>query len=612
MRCKKCGQALSRGQTVCPSCGTDVGKQIRRTRNRRRFIFIVLLIILLSAGLIGLNLYTRGQLNDFSLTGIRSLFRPDAADPTAEPEPTEEPQTAEEPEPTAEAEPTVEPEAVPVMQASEPAPAEDNAVEATPAPAEERDPLAQYRAVESENAAACRSAFTAWYESRRAAISALDDRQTLSRANLIVSSTAREALTALTSYDLSWLSTLTLTTDSRLSGDLSGAEAVLTANDVAIATLRAFLDLNSGSQSLVLPEISEQAFTPGDVGGTVLTARQLAAAAQALPTGEELDALLQRYGALALNNIDAVTRGSGVLEAEGILQPCTTFAVTLDRSSTARLLSALIGELRWDDTVKTAVCDVAEALGASPDGAYDSFLSKLDAWDYQLSGLSGTEAYLQMQLFVDESGVIHGRSLQTADGLRLSLAVPRDGERFGFELRYAAQEHVYELAGRGRCLPTACSGEFALRADSESLARFSLDTARSGEQVLVFDLTAVPRQSLYAANAPEALQEYLHDLSLTLHSEGNGVDYASAKLELQQAGRAVLSLFLTQGTGTETELTAPEEAISLDSWYAALSAESFDTILENLKTAGLPAGLGLSLRMSLEDAFGAAPATAQP
>ena len=57
MRCKKCRQPLSRGQTICPSCGADMSKSIRRARNRRRFLALFLLFVILTAGLMAAAAY---------------------------------------------------------------------------------------------------------------------------------------------------------------------------------------------------------------------------------------------------------------------------------------------------------------------------------------------------------------------------------------------------------------------------------------------------------------------------------------------------------------------------------------------------------------------------
>ena len=167
-----------------------------------------------------------------------------------------------------------------------------------------------------------------------------------------------------------------------------------------------------------------------------------------------------------------------------------------------------------------------------------------------------------------------------------TAALPRDGERFGLELRLSSGDEVYELAGRG----SQCDGDFVLRRDSESLARLSLQ--RSGEGL---ELAVVPREALLSALLPERLRSLAADLRLSLRTEGD-----TLRIELLEQLRTLLTLSFERSEGEETSLTAPAKALDFAQWRAALTPESFDGMFRNLKEAGLPAGLLMELRMQLE------------
>ena len=656
MRCKKCGQALSRGQTVCPSCGNSVEKQIRRTRNLRRFLVVVLLIVLCTAALLFLNLRSRGELPDLSLTTIRSLFTKEEKAPaeipsveeTAPVEPEAEPTEApaaepEEPAP-AEEEPAVpappaEPEEAPA-EAEEAAPAEASAPEAeeppveedliseaekvpaavptvnetAEAPAEESAALTlveQFRAVETESFAHLSALLCAQYGQERAAMLNDEGQQALLSYRLTLGDLARRAVEDYSGMSMSWLKTLALSADSRSNGETAGMDLRLSVNDAFVASAQLVYDLLSGRTLVSIPELSGQTFAleAEETGSSPsLTRAQLAAVAEALPVEEELDALLQKYFAILIRNVSNVERGSDVLEAEGILGTYATLTLTLDEAGARRAAASLVGELRWDEAVRTVIEGVAEARGLSPDTSYEDFLSRLDELDSALARPTGGGGSYVLTVYVDEDGSIRGqRFLYDGydDAVLLGYAVPRDGERFGLELLYARGEDRYELAGRGTCTEDTVSGEFLLRSGGERLARLSLTRVGNADGQPTVDLTVVPSQSVYAGLFPEALADYAHDLSIVLHSEAQA-ESAAGTAELRQSGETALTLAVDQSVGSETAVDVPVESVTREAWLADLTVESFEGILAGLKEAGMPAGLLTRLQNTIADAFGAA------
>lgn len=636
MRCKKCGQAVSRGQTVCPSCGNSVEKQIRRTRNLRRFLVVVLLIVLCTAALLFLNLRSRGELPDLSLTTIRSLFTKDEKAP-AEVPPAEE---------TAPSEPEAKPMEAPAAETEEPAPAEEEpAVPAppaepeephaeeeadvpteadvvmapsTPGPTEARaeesidlTPTESFCAVETESFARLSALLCAQYGQERAAMLNDDGQQALLNYRLTLGDLARRAVEDYSGMSMSWLKTLALSADSRGTGETAGMDLRLSVNDTFVASAQLVYDLLSGRTLVSVPELSEQAFAmeAEEAGSSSpLTRAQLADVAEALPAEEELDALLQKYFAILIRNVKAVERGSDVLEAEGILGTYTTLTVTLDEAGARRAAASLIGELRWDETVRAVLEGVAEARGLSPDESYEDFLSRLDELDGTLSGPAGDNGSYVLTVYVDEDGSICGqRFLYDGydDAALFSYAVPRDGERFGLELLFARGADRYELAGRGTCAEDTVSGEFLLRSGGERLARLSLTRVGNADGRPTVDLTVVPSQSVCAGLFPEALADYAHDLSLVLHSEARA-ESAEGTAELRQSGETALTLAVDRTVGAETAVDVPAEPVTREAWLAELTAESFDGILAGLKEAGMPAGLLTRLQNTIAGAFGAA------
>lgn len=629
MRCKKCGQALSRGQTVCPSCGNSVEKQIRRSRNLRRFLIVVLLIVLCTAALLFLNLRSRGELPDLSLTTIRSLFTKEEKAPAEAPteeelapaeteaEPAETP--AEPEEAAAETEATPETEEPPVEE--EPTPEAEEAPAAVPtlsetaeAPTEESaelTPVEEFRAVETESFAYLSALLCAQYGQERAAMLNDEGQQALLSYRLTLGDLARRAVEDYSGMSMSWLKTLALSADSRSSGETAGMDLRLSVNDTFVASAQLIYDLLSGRTLVTVPELSEQAFAmeAEEAGSSSpLTRAQLAAVAGALPAEEDLDALLQKYFAILIRNVSAVERGSGVLEAEGILGTYTTLTVTLDESEARRAAASLIGELRWDEAVRAILEGVAEARGLSPEKSYDDFLSRLDELDSSLSRPTAGSGSYVLTVYVDGDGRIRGqRFLYDGydDAVLLSYAVPRDGERFGLELLYARGEDRYELAGRGTCAEDTLSGEFLLRSGSERLARLSLTRVGTADGQPTVDLTVVPSQSVYAGLFPEALADYAHDLSFVLHSEAQA-ESAACTAELRQSGETALTLAVDQTLGKEAAVEVTAEPVAREAWLADLSVESFEGILAGLKEAGMPAGLLTRLQNTIAGAFGAA------
>ena len=426
MKCPNCGQKIAKGQTVCSHCGSPVTK--RKNRTLASTLFVILFVLIVSAALIFLNLKSRGDLPELSLSNIRSLFVREKAAPAEE---TAEPVMTEEPEPTAEPEPAAEPEPSEVPEASaEPEPA------GLPEPTEEP-------ALAAEDAPD------------------VNDATVLDTVTEAPESPTLEPLEAYRNVEKQNLSLLTKVWTACLDSESEAPDKLLRGDGELLLRLC----LNIWLDGRVDPGFALN--TTGDLGSWSLVGDKTAAANvpfRPLLASKDFEALLDSYCDLILANIDEVVQSSESLEAEGIVaQYPNCYTVDLDAEALQRIASSVIGTLRWDKSIAGILSE--EELAA--------FLACLDELDYKLdTGAIASDAVLHMVVYADEDGQIYGRSLALENaerGWRFVFALPTDGENSGLELSLRDAEGLRAITGRGSATDSGFDGSYRFLKDGKSL-----------------------------------------------------------------------------------------------------------------------------------------------
>ena len=118
------------------------------------------------------------------------------------------------------------------------------------------------------------------------------------------------------------------------------------------------------------------------------------------------------------------------------------------------------------------------------------------------------------------------------------------------------------------------------------------------------DITLTPSRSVYLSLFPASLREEAHDLSLVLHSEGEG-ERGELTAALLRASEEALRLSVTAAPGAGVSLETPEEAVTREDWVSSLNVDNFASILDRLEQAGVPGRLLRQLHTSLSDALSA-------
>ena len=461
MTCKQCGQKLSKGQTVCPSCGSPVK---HKNRTLASALFVILFVLIVSLALIFLNLKSRGDLPELNLTNIRSLFSREKAEEPAETPVLPDAESAEEEQEAAEAEPApaetpaeeaeaAEPEAEPEAEA-EPTPAAEPEAEGEPAASLGTEVESEVTEGEAESVELVAEAPTA------------DDRTVLDESTVAEAEPADVSpLEAYRACERENFARLLKAWAACRTADEEAADKLLRGDGELL--LRLCLNYLAEDAGTALPETTawtlfKETVSDGETPA-VSPFRELLAS-------EDFDPLLDSYLELVLSNITEVTESREAVEAEGIVESCTAYCAELDSAATHRIVSSLIGTLRWDERIE-------EILSAE---AYSAFLDRLDELDYALdTGDLVPDSALSMVLYVDDSGALRGRSLQYAQENRpahLLFALPHDGESFGLELNLRL-DRVLVLSGRGSAAEDGLHGSFRFLQDGKALGRVTVDPA---------------------------------------------------------------------------------------------------------------------------------------
>lgn len=415
MRCKHCGESLTRGAAICPKCGTPVK---RKNKTLLSVLFVFLFVVLVSGALIFLNLRGRGDLPNLNMSAIRSLFTRDSS---AEPAVTELP----EPDPT-------------VTESSEAAPESPSAAE---------EPAAEQEEEQAESDPAVTAPAAAEAEAQDTG-----------------------ALTPLEAYQAAERRSFALLQESWAAcrgADAQAADKLLRGDGALLLRLCLNLALDDEMQSrlLLLEAEGWSLFADGADADANAPFRALLAS-------EDGDALLGDCFELALSNITEVTEAPETLEAEGIVERCgTCYSVDLDADTLHRIASSVIASLRWDERIDAI-------LGEEDSKALRSRLDELDYKLDSTKGSADPVLHMVLYVNEKEEFCGRSFSFERENRPeRFLLALPRDGEILGLELSLRDSAGLRTLTGRGSVAESSFTGSFRFLRDGKSLASVSVETA---------------------------------------------------------------------------------------------------------------------------------------
>lgn len=403
--------------------------------------------------------------------------------------------------------------------------------------------------------------------------------------------------------DISWLESVTLEPEIEYYDNVIRFDAAVGLNDTSILTVSAIADLEKEEAYFAIPELNdtylhmdlseimdEANFSVQNMEEATRQAELLMAA---MPTGEQLEKLINKYLGIVFANLPEAEKDDKTLKAEGLEENAIVLSVDLSEKDLAKIVIAVLEALQEDQDVEDIITNMVKKVGEvenslemDPDEAYESFL---DAIDEALDSMdtvkdeADTETLFTLKTYVNKKNEIIGRGLRI-DGEELRYYTVTEGKKFGF---YAGLDSAFEITGKGTRNGDKRTGTFALVVDNMEFLTVELeDFGVTEDHVLTGTVRLMPTSELLEEMDMDSITASLLDqiaLELTFLKDGLAVAVESADDDL-------ISLEITGSTKEASTINTPSDFVDVKDDVAGekwASEMSLSEIIDNLEKAGV-------------------------
>ena len=442
------------------------------------------------------------------------------------------------------------------------------------------------------------------------------------------------ALVGITGIDMSWFEDLTYIQDQTLKDDAVWAEGELSLNGTHIASVNVLMDTDDQNMYIQIPEVSdawifadlqqlqEQAGYDNEgfatANSSFTTLNVLKNYDMYLPTPEEMENLISRYGEILFSQIEDTGVEEDTISVGEISQDVTVYTGICTETQLFAVINELIDTAREDADLQSVVEKFGKVIPEEETGnLWEQLTGALDDLKNGLSSNDPStfsdENYLEGMIWIGDEGDVRGCEFQIhSEGDEevpsVQLLFPRDGDEVGLSLCVSAEEQTYALTGSGEIADGVLNGEYVFSMNGEDMGILTVE-----------DTTADPSATVQEANFAISLADnemfnqdgtlaFLKTFSLLIQSEmDTETSESNTDLIVASNGAPLGTLNIQNGLIEELEVPDVTELGTIYDMMNETDTESYtagisiDTILANLSEAGVPDEL---LEMLLANVFG--------
>lgn len=439
-----------------------------------------------------------------------------------------------------------------------------------------------------------------------------------SKMTLTVEDTGKAFLgTLLSQEDMSWLQDLTMDTKVSVKDGTEAIASTILLNDQKLCDINMYEDLSEMKQYIQIPEISDTYLVADPVGSADETTQEfmqgymnaLSDVTSAMPDGETVSTLLDRYGNLAINNMEEGTATEETLSVEGIGEDCTVYEGVVTDDSARSMMEEILTTARDDKEIK-GLFDLWKKDGDQ----YASYQSGIDDLLNDIKSADGesTESFSE-KLWVNSEDKVVGREFGISDGTDyqsvFTLKTPSSDGQTALLLEFGAEDSYMTVTGTGSSTDGLWNGDYILAVDHTEAMDISVtDLELKPEKMGYYNGTftiSFPEAQTEDENADVA--SMMNGFSAVIKMDSDAAaETSSMELSVLTSGVSLATLSITGGYGEGAEIP---DLTNLGTVYAVDNEEEmteyvknadWNVITENMKTAGVPADLADGFLQILE------------
>ena len=409
---------------------------------------------------------------------------------------------------------------------------------------------------------------------------------------------------------LNWIDDISLDADANMKDGKMSADIGVKLNGSHLLTLSAAWDLETQIMWIGIPELSNAYLEMdmeevlgedlSDFYPTMLQAQELySQMVEALPTGAELEDMINRYIGIILDQMKDVEKTEETVEVDGLEQKLLVMTAEFSANDILDAATALLEEARDDEQVKDLLVGFAEIAGedaASIEEYYTEGLDEMIASIDDAREDAPKGKFLTLETYLDSKDNIVGRTVTVStegQKVKVSYITVTEGDKFAFEADVADTATV---TGSGTIKDGKSTGEYVL--EMMGVEYLTLKT----ENFYTTDSGAF--SGTFALYPESALLDEMDLDSSILQMIGSNVgiqvsldttiETPSASFGILAGSTELISIDVSSKTGKAGSIALPEVTVDVNddaAGYAWLEDLDLDTVLKNLERPASPANI---------------------
>lgn len=427
----------------------------------------------------------------------------------------------------------------------------------------------------------------------------------------------------LAGMDASWMKNISLDMNATLADGSEVVKADVMLNDTKICTMNVLVDFAEGVEYVQLPEISEawiKASLNASVNGEAVSADSLETISDLasnptvlLPEGKDFANLVERYGHIVFDHMQDGPSVEENVSVEGIGEDCTLLEGQMYEEDADAMAKEFFTTAQSDEQIAALLTKWSETIPDAGDlnAQFQSFLeetlAELDADNGEAAEEESAEPeYVATRIWVNGDGKIVGTEVALCTGIdadtTFTLKQPEAGDTSALLLDVQSEGSGFTVTGSSQKADGMSKGSYSVAIDGITMMELATesDIAASEEGYPKATCTVTFPQGDTEDNY-NPLSMFSLVLNVDSQKEDNSVNLGAALLS-SGAQLGALNMSTIQ---TDEKLEIPEIGTAYDSMIeeeanAYAESANYDTIIENIKNAGVPAELVDQIVQSME------------
>lgn len=467
--------------------------------------------------------------------------------------------------------------------------------------------------MKEELAASCATLAEEW-DAELASVNEQENGNAKVNMTLSLDETGKSMVGMLAGMDASWMNSISFDMNGTVADGKEMVKADVLLNDSQICTMNVLMDLAEGIEYVQIPEVSEswiKASLDATVNGEAVSYDSLEKVSELasdpaalLPEGKDFADLTERYGNIVFNHIQDGPSVEESVSVEGISEDCTMLEGQMYEEDAAAMVKELFTTAQNDEQISALLTKWSEAIPDAGDlnAQFKSFtdetLAELDADNGEDAQEEENEAeYFAFRIWVNGEGKIVGTEFAMCTGIdaeaTFTIKTPESEDTSALLLDVQADGSGFTVTGTSQKADGTKKGSYNVAVDGVTLMELATesDIAAGEEGYPVATCTVTFPQGESEENY-NPLSLFSLVLGIDSHKEDNSADLSVTLLSSgAQLGALTMSAVPTEETVEIPEIGTAYDTMNDADMTAYGEEASFDTIVENIKNAGVPAEL---------------------